>query len=207
MNSSATFWNKIAPKYAKDPVPNEQVYLKKLAITQQYLHPQSSVLELVCGTGTTALHHAPKAGHIRATDISENMLAIAREKRDAAGINNVEFDCAALEYIDYQPASYDMVMAHSILHLVDNREQALERISDMRKPGGIFISSTACLNNGYKWLKLIMPLMNALKKWPKVYFFDDKQLADEIRQQGFEILQHWLPKKNPAVIVVAKKPL
>ncbi|SMF15896.1 Ubiquinone/menaquinone biosynthesis C-methylase UbiE [Alteromonadaceae bacterium Bs31] len=206
MTASALFWDKIAQKYAKDPVPNEQIYQKKLSITQEYLGPHSQVLELACGTGTTALHHAAKAGHIRATDISENMLAIAREKQQAAGVSNVDFECVSLEHIDYQPGSYDMVMAHSILHLVDDREQALARIYDMLKPGGIFISSTACLGNGYSWLKLLVPLMKVIKKWPAVYFFKDKLLAQEIGKKGFEILQHWLPEKGPAVFIVAKKP-
>jgi len=163
-------------------------------------------LELACGTGTTALHHAPVTGHIRAVDISENMIAIAKEKQEKAGIENVNFECCDLDSLEFEAQSYDLVMAHSILHLVENREQVISQVSKMLKPGGIFISSTVCLSNKNAWLKPVAYLMGMLGTWPKVSFFTDKQLSKEIVDRGFTIEQHWLPAKRfAAVFIVAKK--
>ena len=66
----AKFWDWIAERYARTPVADEASYKKKLQITQDYLRPGMEVLEFGCGTGSTALIHAPHVKHIHAIDIS-----------------------------------------------------------------------------------------------------------------------------------------
>ena len=66
----AKFWDRIAERYARTPVADETSYKKKLQITQDYLRPGMEVLEFGCGTGSTALIHAPYVKHIHAIDIS-----------------------------------------------------------------------------------------------------------------------------------------
>lgn len=70
MKSAQTFWDKAASGYAKSAIKDEKSYHKKLAVTQAYLRPDWSVFEFGCGTGTTAILHAPHVRHILATDIS-----------------------------------------------------------------------------------------------------------------------------------------
>ena len=55
------------------------------------------LLEVVCGTGTTAIAHAPHVAHIRGTDLSARMIAIARARAVEAGMANVRFDQAAVD--------------------------------------------------------------------------------------------------------------
>ena len=59
MVQPSRFWDRHAKGYAKRPVPDEAAYQRKLKMTQDYLTPDMEVLELGCGTGTTALIHAP----------------------------------------------------------------------------------------------------------------------------------------------------
>ena len=59
--ASSFFWNRIANRYSKQPVGDETAYQKKLQITRDYLEPHMEVLELGCGTGSTAIAHAPPA--------------------------------------------------------------------------------------------------------------------------------------------------
>lgn len=73
MKDSKTFWDNSAQRYAKSRIQDEAAYRKKLEITQHYLQPDWSVLEFGCGTGSTALIHAPHVKDILATDISDNM--------------------------------------------------------------------------------------------------------------------------------------
>jgi len=94
MASDGKFWNSIAEKYAKSPVSDQASYEKKLAVTRDYMTPDMEVLEIGCGTGTTAIHHAPAVKHIRATDITPAMLDIARGKAAAAGIPTSILRCA-----------------------------------------------------------------------------------------------------------------
>ena len=58
------------------------------------------VLEFGCGTGSTALAHAPFVRHILATDISEKMLEIARAKAADGSVHNVTFQQGTLDDLD-----------------------------------------------------------------------------------------------------------
>ena len=64
MDKSAKFWDRIAKRYSKQPVADETSYQKKLQITHEYLKPDMEVLELGCGTGSTAIIHSPYVKHI-----------------------------------------------------------------------------------------------------------------------------------------------
>src|SRR5690606_14167253 len=78
--SKARFWNRIARKYARDPIADLAGYERTLQRVQALLSKKHEVLEIGCGTGTTALRLAPATRRLVATDISEQMIAIAGEK-------------------------------------------------------------------------------------------------------------------------------
>jgi ubiquinone/menaquinone biosynthesis C-methylase UbiE len=138
------FWDRIAKKYAARPVPDEGIYQTKLAKTREYLNPESMVFEFGCGTGSTSILHAHHVNHILATDISPAMIAIAREKAAAAGISNVTFECTEIHDMQLPDASIDLVMAHSILHLLSDPAAVLARMHALLRPGGVIVSSTLC---------------------------------------------------------------
>ncbi|WP_417453876.1 class I SAM-dependent methyltransferase [Kiloniella sp.] len=203
--SSAKFWNKMANRYSKSPVSNQAAYEKKLEITQSYFTPDMDVLELGCGTGTTALIHAPFVKHIRAVDISEKMLEIARDKAAKQNVTNITFDQAAIDTFTATDQSYDIIMTHSVLHLLDDKEATIANIHKMLKPGGYFISSTVCLTGVMKLLQLIAPIGRLLGFMPLVKFFSAKHLEKCIANAGFEIISSWEPEKSHSVFIVAKK--
>ncbi|MEM9841084.1 MAG: SAM-dependent methyltransferase, partial [Pseudomonadota bacterium] len=66
MPDKAKFWDRIAEKYARQPISNQKAYEIKLDLTREYFTPQSNVLEFGCGTGSTAILHAPYVAHIHA---------------------------------------------------------------------------------------------------------------------------------------------
>ncbi len=206
MDKSAEFWDKVADKYSKDPIADEVSYQKKLKITQGYFKPNMEVLEMGCGTGSTAIVHAPYVKHIRAVDISLNMIEIARRKAEAEQIKNITFEVSSIDDLNVADQSMDVVMAHSVLHLLEERDAAIEQVFAMLKPGGLFVSSTACLKDSMWFLKPIIPIMCLIGKAPKVVtFFTVNQLVRSMRNAGFEIVYKWLPGKTKAVFIVAKK--
>ena len=77
---SARFWNIMAKRYSKSPVPDEAAYQKKLQVTRKYFRPDMKVFEFGCGTGSTAIVHAPYVKHIQAIDVSSKMVEIAEAK-------------------------------------------------------------------------------------------------------------------------------
>ena len=70
MSRESKFWDKIADRYSKSPVADEDSYQRKLQVTREYLRPDMKVLEFGCGTGSTAITHAPFVNHIQAKGLS-----------------------------------------------------------------------------------------------------------------------------------------
>jgi 2-polyprenyl-3-methyl-5-hydroxy-6-metoxy-1,4-benzoquinol methylase len=207
MLKNEKFWNKISEKYAKKPVPNEAVYQKKLAITQSYLNQEMSVLEFGCGTGSTALKHAPFVKNYLATDIASNMLNIAQTKLANTNIDNLEFQHISFEDLTAKNQTFDAIIGMSILHLVDNPKLSIQHVYDLLKPNGVFVSSTPCVSGLWKALKLIMPVCVPLGLLPRIHFFSDDDLVSDMTDAGFQIKEHWIPVENKMTsFIVATKP-
>ena len=206
MHRDARFWNRIAEKYAKSPVADEAAYQRKLEITRAFLTPDSEVVEFGCGTGSTALAHAPHAGHILAVDISPEMIRIAREKAEMASVANVEFGEAGIDEFEAADARFDMVMCHSLLHLLRDRDAAIRKVYRLLKPGGFFVSSTVCMADGFWFMRPLLPLGGIFGLLPVLRMFSADDLRGAIERTGFEILEDWRPGKRKATFIVAKKP-
>ena len=205
MNSSAKFWDRIANRYSKRPVADEESYQEKLRVTRTYFRPDMEVLEFGCGTGSTAINHSPYVGHIHAIDISSKMIEIAQEKADEGNVSNVTFEQSTIEGVSVPDQSLDAVLGLSILHLLENMEGAIEKVHRMLKPGGVFVTSTTCLGDSLKFFKLIAPVGKFLGLMPLVRVFTTGELVASLTDAGFEIDHQWQPGKGEAVFIVAKK--
>ena len=199
------FWDRIAEGYAKQPIADEASYQKKLQVTREYFKPDMEVFEFGCGTGSTAITHASYVKHILATDISAKMIEIAQGKADAQNIENITFQQSKIDEFSVSDQTFDMVLGLSILHLLKNKEEVIAKVHKMLKPGGLFVTSTACLGDNMKWFKIIGPIGNFLGLIPFVKVFTVKELEDSLTDAGFAIDYQWQPGKNKAVFIVAKK--
>lgn len=206
MQSSKLFWDRVAPKYAEKPISNPDAYQETLARTRSYLGRDDSVLELGCGTGSTALTLSDAVAEILGTDISSGMIDIAREKTRTQGIENARFMVATAD--DLTAAGerrFDVVMAFNLMHLVPDAEATLDDVATLLKPGGLFISKTPCLGRKlYFW-----PLIKAMQlvgKAPFVRFLKVETYDLMIEAAGFEIIETGLyPPSAPNRFVVARK--
>ncbi len=143
VSKESKFWDRFAYKYSLNPIHNPSIYEKKLALTQQYLKPDMQVLEFGCGTGSTAIIHSPFVKHIKATDFSKNMITIANQKAIDKNIQNITFECSELKDIDEQKEQFDVILGLNVLHLLENKEFALQKVFQLLKPSGVFVTSTA----------------------------------------------------------------
>ena len=205
MDRETAFWNKLADKYSRRPIADEAAYEKKLDVTRQYFEPDMEVLEIGCGTGTTAIAHAPFVKHIHATDLSTRMVEIAKDKAKAAGIDNVTFAASSVDALEVPEASLDVVMAHNLLHLLEDKEKAVADIHTMLKPGGVFVSSTACIGDMMFLLRLIIPVGRLLRLFPLVKVFSVAELKTALENAGFAIDYEWQPKKSAAAFIICRK--
>ncbi|MFZ4805823.1 MAG: class I SAM-dependent methyltransferase [Hyphomicrobiaceae bacterium] len=204
----ARFWDAIARKYAADRIGDMAGYERTVERTRQLLGSADTVLEIGCGTGTTALKLAPSLSRIVATDVSTEMVAIAREKAAAQGCQNAEFTVADATHVPGPDSAYDAVLAFNLLHLIADRPSTLKRIHRLLRPDGLFISKTPCLSEMNPLLRLGVPVARFFGKAPFVSFFRADQLEREIADTGFTIVErarHGSGRKDPRIFIVARK--
>lgn len=112
--TDAQFWDRLAAKYAAQPVKDVAAFDRKKAITRKHLHARSTVVELGCGTGSLALEMSSHAGQIHAIDVSAEMIAIAERKKAEQLVTNVAFHTGTLEATRPRlPAAVDAVWWHA----------------------------------------------------------------------------------------------
>ncbi|MEM6823818.1 MAG: class I SAM-dependent methyltransferase [Pseudomonadota bacterium] len=206
MTQDAPFWDQVAPKYAKRPVPNAAAYEATLRHTRSYLTAEDRVLELGAGTGSTALRLAPAVAEYHATDISSGMIAIAREKPRPAETERLAFAVAGIAAQDQTARAYDTVLAFNLLHLVPDLSADLANIRARLRPGGLFVSKTPCLGRHAWHIQAMIWAMRLIGKAPAhVGLFDTEDLDAQIRTAGFEIVETTAyPKASRSHFVVAR---
>lgn len=204
-----TFWDKAARKYAASRISDPAGYERSLARMLEILKADDLVAEIGCGTGTTGLRIAPHVGHISASDVSGEMIAIAREKAQAQGCSNIAFAAAPADADIAGRGSAGAVLALNVLHLLDNRPAVYKAIDRALKPGGLFVSKTTCLSEMNPLIRIAVPLMQWIGKAPYVDFFRAEDLEAEIAAAGFQIIEtarHGSGKRDARIFIVARKP-
>lgn len=97
------------------------------------------VLDLGCGFGWHCMYAAEHgAAQVIGTDISENMLSVAREKTTHT---NVTYKRMAMEDMDFAPASFDVALSSLALHYVEDYAGVCRSVWDCLADGGQFIFS------------------------------------------------------------------
>ena len=206
--NDARFWDGIARKYSADRIKDMDGYERTVERTRDMLSSSDTVLELGCGTGTTALRLAPSVSSIVANDVSSEMIAIAREKAIAQGCQNAEFAVAAAAAAAGEENAYDAVLAFNLLHLIADRPSAFATIARLLKPGGLFISKTPCLAEMNPLIRAAVPVMRLIGKAPFVDFFSAFEIEDEIARAGFTIIarqRHGSNRKDARIFIAARK--
>jgi len=209
MQQSAKFWDKAAEKYAKSPIQDVEAYDYTLKRTRSYLSSTDKVLELGCGTGSTALLLAADVDQIVASDVSPNMIEIASRKAQLDQVPNVRFITADIFDKKIGEGPYDVVLAFNLLHLIEDTADAIQRIHGLLKPDGTFISKTVCKPGKeaplkYRFFPLLIPMMQLLGKAPFVRFMEIGDFEDLIETQGFKILESG-NHPAPSRYIIARK--
>ena len=189
MTDAAQFWDARADKYAKSAIRDVPSYEHTLERVAAHLGPDDRVLEVGCGTGTTALHLAPRVASLTASDVSGRMIEIAREKAAAQGVENVRFVQATADDSSFETGSFDVVMGFNYLHLVRDAEATVRRLRHLLRPGGLFISKTFCLAEQTRLWAVPLLAMRAVGLAPYVRLMTFADVETCIREAGFEIIE------------------
>ncbi len=205
MSEESAFWDKIAEKYAASPIKDMDAYLKTMDRTKAHLSEQDSILEVGCGTGSTALLLADRVSHITAADISANMIDIGKRKARDQEVENVTFVRAALPDQTLEPESFDAVLAFNILHLVKDLPAVVRNLRDALKPGGLFISKSACIANRTRLWAVPLFFLRLAGFAPYVNLLTTAELEAAISDAGFELVETGLYPSPRNRFIVARK--
>lgn len=210
-NPKAVFWDRIARKYASDPIADMAGYEATLRRVRTWLSVDQDVLEIGCGTGTTALQLAPSTRSLLATDFSADMIAIARDKLALQPVRGLSFAVADADTPAFAQGTYHAVLAFNLLHLVSDLDHTLSLAVQALKPGGLLITKTPCVKEMNPLIPhLALPLMRAMGKAPHVLCFKEADLRSAFTRQGMAIVsmeRHGTRGKDFRTFIVARKPV
>ena len=206
--SDARFWDRTSRKYARSAISDQAGYERTVERTHALLKSGDRVLELGCGTGTTAFRLAGDVRDYLATDVSTGMIAIANEKYAANPTASLVFRAATAEAIAPEATPFDAVLGFNYLHLVRDLPGTLRQIHGLLAAGGLFISKTPCVGDMNPLLRLALLPMRAIGVAPYAGVFKAAALSEHIRAAGFDIIateNHATKGNDNRPFIVARK--
>jgi arsenite methyltransferase len=103
------------------------------------LREGETVLDLGSGAGADVLISARRvgpSGHAIGLDMTDEMLALARENQKKAGVGNVEFLKGEIENIPLPDNSVDVIISNCVINLSADKDRVLQEAFRVLRPGG-----------------------------------------------------------------------
>lgn len=186
--SPEKFWNLIASRYAASPISDRAAYETKIRKIKTYLSAEHIVLDIGCGTGTQCGDIADNVKQVTGIDISSKLLAIAGQRMAERKLENVGFLQTTVFDKRFAPGSIDVVMAFHVLHFYEDIDRVFKRVHDLLKPGGLFISETACLGEKNQVTARLLRFAGQLGLLPLINLLTTQQLEQALETAGFTIV-------------------
>lgn len=180
------FWAEVSSKYDSviDDIFAGKIRLKVLEKLNEEEN-LGKLIELGCGTGYFTKILSDKSESIISTDISEEMLSIARKK--LKGFEFQVMDCQDLKFDD---GTFDTAFIGLVLLFADDPKKALRESSRVLKPEGslIIVDPDISYLSTYGKLKFLFRGLTKYRRVPTTsHILNQKKILDMLDKTGFEV--------------------
>jgi ubiquinone/menaquinone biosynthesis C-methylase UbiE len=150
------------------------------------LQPGETVLDLGSGGGIDVLLSAKRvgpSGKAYGLDMTDEMLALARENQRKAGIENAEFLRGEIESIPLPDDSVDVVISNCVINLSADKDRVLREAFRVLKPGGRFAVSDVVVRG-----EVPREIRRSVELWVGCVAgaLEENAYRAKLRQAGFE---------------------
>jgi ABC-2 type transport system ATP-binding protein len=207
-NITEKYWSRFPDTYDKKM---EYVVGKELRddiIQELNRLPQlGELVELGCGTGTFTETIASKTRSMCTTDLSDSLLAVARERiGNHPKVTIQKENCMATSF---PSEAIDSVFMANLIHVVEGPNALLEECNRILRKDGTLVIVTFTDHEMQLWEKIKMGLRFA-KSWGKppshVHSFSPEDLASMIKDAGFVVkTSKLIGTKTKAVYIIGRK--
>lgn len=152
------------------------------------LKPGEVVLDLGSGGGIDVLLSARRvgpAGKAYGLDMTDDMLALARENQQKAGLTNVEFLKGEIESIPLPDNSVDVIISNCVVNLSGDKDKVIAEAFRVLKPGGRFAVSDVVTRG-----EIPVEVRNDVLLWVGCIAgaLDEKDFRNKLAAAGFEAI-------------------
>lgn len=198
------FWDRVS-KMARTSTELGPTALKIVGAAREHLSKDSVILDVGSGTGDLTLAIARNVASVRGIDGSQGMVNVAKIRAAKYGIKNVDF--AQGDFIAMAPlgGTFTAVTAFNVLHYIKDIPEAVQQAGQQLAPGGLFLSSTACLGERRSVLRALTSILMKLGIMPNTHFLNKADLTSFIISGGFRIVSVKEVSPLPEYFIVAEK--
>jgi len=149
------------------------------------LQPGQTVLDLGSGGGIDVLLSAKRvgpSGKAYGLDMTDEMLALARENQTKAGATNVEFLKGTIERIPLPDSSVDVIISNCVINLSSDKDAVLREAFRVLKPGGRFAVSDVVVRGSVP-----ADIRRSMELWVGCIAgaLEETEYGDKLRAAGF----------------------
>ena len=153
------------------------------------LLPGQTVLDLGSGGGIDVLLSARRvgpSGKVYGLDMTDEMLALARENQRKAGANNVEFLKGTIEAIPLPDQSVDVIISNCVINLSEDKDAVLREAFRVLKPGGRFAVSDVVIRGAVP-----SEIRRSMELWVGCVAgaLEEEEYAAKLKGAGFESVE------------------
>lgn len=205
VQSASRFWDRVSRNGSQSVGALGKTGWKTVESSLAWLPRDANVLDFGCGAGMISIELASRVGKIVGIDTSAGMVEQARLNVQRRNVQNAGFLQAELSDGQFQDASFDALLAFNVLHYIEDLPPLFERIQQLLKPGGVFISSTACVRQRRSLMRMLVSIAKKIRLVPQMHFFTSSGLENRLAESGFQIIHTQDLSAMPDRFIVARK--